>query len=211
MIRSSGSSRWLAAQPPGERGYVIVEEKRAFRNALEQVRAGSPEAVWSFIETYGPHIQRIVRRRLDQRMRSQFDSLDFVQMVWMSFFRNPGEIRSFQQPEDLVRFLAAVARRKVIDQYRRRVVASKCSVTREQSIQEVPEPRDGAEMTPSRIAIAREQWELLLRRQPARDRSIAQLRFGGATYTEISQQLGIHERTARRVIDRLTRESRERS
>jgi RNA polymerase sigma-70 factor (ECF subfamily) len=99
----------------------------------------------------------------------------------------------------------------VIDQYRRRVVASKCSVTREQSIQEVPEPRDGAEMTPSRIAIAREQWELLLRRQPARDRSIAQLRFGGATYTEISQQLGIHERTARRVIDRLTRESRERS
>jgi RNA polymerase sigma-70 factor (ECF subfamily) len=190
---------------------VIVEEKRAFRNALEQVRAGSPEAVWSFIETYGPHIQRIVRRRLDQRMRSQFDSLDFVQMVWMSFFRNPGEIRSFQQPEDLVRFLAAVARRKVIDQYRRRVVASKCSVTREQSIQEVPEPRDGAEMTPSRIAIAREQWELLLRRQPARDRSIAQLRFGGATYTEISQQLGIHERTARRVIDRLTRESRERS
>jgi DNA-binding CsgD family transcriptional regulator len=42
-----------------------------------------------------------------------------------------------------------------------------------------------------------------MRDQPERDRTILQMRIGGATFLEISQQLGIHERTARKVIARL--------
>jgi RNA polymerase sigma-70 factor (ECF subfamily) len=62
---------------------------------------------------------------------------------------------------------------------------------------------DPEQSTPSQIAIAREQWEKYLRDQPERDRTILQMRIGGATFLEISQQLGIHERTARKVIARL--------
>ena len=36
-----------------------------------------------------------------------------------------------------------------------------------------------------------------------RDRSIVQMRIQGSTFLEIAQQLGIHERTARKVISRL--------
>jgi RNA polymerase sigma-70 factor (ECF subfamily) len=177
-----------------------------FRAAMAGVRAGSPEAVWKLIADYGPHVQRVVRRRLDRRMRSKFDSLDFVQMVWASVFRNPRDLWNLQQPEDLVRYLAAVARHKVIVEYRRRIKLAKYNVTHEQSLDasEMEQRRvDPEQSTPSQIAIAREQWEKYLRDQPERDRTILQMRIGGATFLEISQQLGIHERTARKVIARL--------
>ncbi|MHB8866620.1 MAG: RNA polymerase sigma factor [Pirellulaceae bacterium] len=187
----------------------MADERAEFRAAIEGVRAGSPDAVWKLIADYGPHIQRVVRRRLDRRMRSKFDSLDFVQMVWASVFRNPQEICGLKQPEDLIRYLAVLARNKVVDEYRRRIQKdTKYNVTRELSLSQqdgTEESADTEQPTPSQIAIAREQWEKFVRQQPERDRSIIEMRIGGATFLEISQQLGIHERTARKVIDRLVR------
>ncbi len=186
----------------------MVDERAEFRAALDGVRAGSPEAVWKLISEYGPHIQRVVRRKLDRRMRSKFDSLDFVQMVWASVFRNPHEICALAGPQDLIRYLAALGRRKVIMEYRRRIQRdTKYNLTREQSLDDAavtPPPVDTEEPTPSELAIAREQWEEFFRRQPERDRSIVQMRIQGSTFLEIAQQLGIHERTARKVISRLT-------
>lgn len=184
----------------------MVDERSEFRTAMNGVRSGSPDAVWRLIETYGPHIQRVVRRRLDRRMRSKFDSLDFVQMVWASFFRNPHEICSLGSPEDLVRYLAALARHKVIEEYRRRIRTRKYNVARERSLDdsELTLARvHAAQPTPSQIAIAREKWEQLIQGRPERDRSIVQMRIRGATFLEIGRQLGIDERTARRVISRL--------
>ena len=192
-------------------GAIMVDERSEFRAAIAGVRAGSPEAVWKLIADYGPHIQRVVRRKLDRRMRSKFDSQDFVQMVWASVFRNPQGICSLEEPGDLIRYLAALGRRKVIDEYRRRIQKdTKYNVTREQSLDDselAEHPADAEQLTPSQLAIAREQWEEFLRKQPERDRSIVQMRIGGATFLEISQQLGIHERTARKVISRLTQSS----
>jgi RNA polymerase sigma factor (sigma-70 family) len=144
-------------------------------------------------------------------MRSKFDSQDFVQMVWASVFRNPHEICSLEGPSDLIRYLAALGRRKVIAEYRRRIQRNtKYNLTREQSLDDselAEHPVDKGEVTPSELAIAREQWEAFLSKQPVRDRSIVQMRIRGATFLEISQQLGINERTARKVISRLTQSS----
>lgn len=184
------------------------DAREEFRAAMAGVRAGSPEAVWKLIADYGPHVQRVVRRRLDRRMRSKFDSLDFVQMVWASVFRNPRSLWNLEQPEDLVRYLAAVARHKVIAEHRRRIKLVKYNVTQERSLEEseLAQRRvDPEQSSPSEIAIAREQWEKYFRNQPERDRTILQMRIGGATFLEISQKLGIHERTARKVIARLAK------
>ncbi len=189
----------------------MVDEKTRFRAALENVRSGSPEAVWHFISEYGPSIQRIVRRKMDRRMQSKFDSYDFVQMVWASFFRNPREIRSFRHPDDLLRYLAALARHKVIGEYRRRIRSKKYGVTQECSLDEAESSHDtpkSREMTPSHVAMAREEWERMMQRQSQRNREIIHLRFGGATYTEISRQVGINERTVRKIVQRLTQSSR---
>ena len=75
--------------------------------------------MWDFIESYGPHIKRVVRHRLNQKMRSKFDSGDFVQMVWASFFANPRQIAQFKEPNQLIKYLVIMARNKVIDESRR--------------------------------------------------------------------------------------------
>ena len=39
--------------------------------------------------------------------------------------------------------------------------------------------------------------------QTTQHQEIVRLRFGGATFEEIAKKLAIHERTARKVMDRL--------
>ena len=43
----------------------------------------------------------------------------------------------------------------------------------------------------------------MMRNQSVRNRRIVEMRMNGATYEEIGEKLGIHERTARHVIENL--------
>lgn len=189
----------------------MADEKDEFRDALEAVRRGSPEAIWDFIEEYGPHIQRIARRYLDTRMQSKFDSVDFVQMVWASFFRDPREIRSFCHPDELTRYLGRLVRNKVCDEHRRRLFTAKRDVTRERPLHASDDVADRIDVTPSQVAIAREEWERLLEGQPQPVQDIARLRLGGSTFVEIGRQLQMNERSVRRAIERLLNSYRGRS
>lgn len=179
-----------------------------FRTLLIGIRAGSEDAAWRFIERYGPHIHRVVHRLLDRRLRSQFDSVDFVQAVWASFFREPDQIRSFETAPELTGYLAAAARNKVIDEARRRLGTKKYDVKLERSFNdssvEADELRSGGP-SPDEVAIAREAWSRLVAQQPTQYREVVKLRFQGATYPEIAARLEIHERTARKIIERLLR------
>ena len=181
-----------------------------FQTLMQQVQAGSPEAATELVEAFGPHLIRVVRRHLDRKLRAKFDSVDFVQAVWGSFFANSHRLGTFDQPEQLVAFLVTLARNKVVEEFRRRLQTKKHNVNRESPL---PAGADGnADLisgrypTPSQVAIAREQWDQLLAGQPDHYQQIIQLRYQGATYREIAEQLEITERTARRVIDRLFRE-----
>ena len=62
----------------------------------------------------------MVRARLPKKLRTQFDSLDFVQAVWQSFFAvRPLDSPDFAKVEHLRGFLAGVVRNKVFEQHRR--------------------------------------------------------------------------------------------
>jgi RNA polymerase sigma-70 factor (ECF subfamily) len=177
---------------------------------MQQVRAGSQEAAWELIERYGPHIQRAVRRRLHASLRSKFDSIDFVQSVWASFFTSRNQAVQFDTPESLIAFLAALARNKVVDEFRRRVQTEKHDITRERALHEdidvSPESVPGPEATPSQVAVARERWNRLVDQQPEHYRQIIQLRFEGKTQEEIAREIGVNERTVRKILERLNLE-----
>jgi RNA polymerase sigma factor (sigma-70 family) len=182
----------------------IVDQK--FGELIAQIREGSEDAAWQLIEHYGPHIHRVVRRTLDRRLRRKFDSVDFVQAVWASFFREPAQIRSFQTPKQIVGFLAAAARYKVVDEMRRRLGTEKYDVARELPWDDSTvdsDPKVPVGPSPEDIAIAREVWDRLISGQTTLHQEIVRLRFGGATFEEIAKKLDIHERTARKVMDRL--------
>jgi len=183
----------------------MSSEDSPFEAAVKELCTGSEEAVWDFIQNYGPHIQRVVRRRLHHKLRSKFDSVDFVQMVWVSFFATPDRLSQFDKPEDVIRYLVVMAKNKVVEESRRRFEYEKCNVGRERPLEqpEIVETSERRGDTPSQIAIARERWQSLIEGEPERNRQILQMRMNGATFVEISESLGIHERTARQVMQKL--------
>jgi RNA polymerase sigma-70 factor (ECF subfamily) len=177
---------------------------------VERVQTGDEAAVRELIENYGPHIIRVVRRRLNKRLRSKFDSDDFVQAVWASFLVHLRDLSRFDGPEALAAFLADLARNKVVDEVRRRLVSEKRNVGREQSLDDSVFEQHGELQSPlptaSQVAIAQETWDRLVQGQPSHYGKMVDLRRAGDKHKEIAAKLGFNEKTIRRVIARLTPE-----
>src|SRR5262245_47740650 len=98
---------------------AMTDETRRFQSLLNQLQQGSHEAARELAEIYGPHILRCVRLRLPRRLRSRYDSLDFLQLVWKSVFTEPDRLAKLRDADQFVKFLAAIARNKVANVDRR--------------------------------------------------------------------------------------------
>jgi RNA polymerase sigma factor (sigma-70 family) len=174
-------------------------ELRAF---LARIRAGDEEAARELLSRYEPQVRLEVRRQLPRILRAQFDSLDFVQSVWGSFFRRMrGASPELEDPRNLMLFLARAAKNKLIDEYRR-AISQKQDKRLEESLWDGDRPRDlvTAEDGPTEIAEAREAMERLRDMVPEDRQSILGLKTEGFSNHEIGQRLGLSERTVRRVI-----------
>lgn len=184
-------------------------ETQSFRKLIEEVRAGSPEAFRQVIDQYGRHVFRAVRRRLDPRMRSKFDSDDFAQAVWVSLFDKRQQLNSFAEPEELIKYLAGLASNKVVDERRRRLQLQEHNVTCERQIDD-PEYQSqitakSSPPTPSAFAMANEQMEVLCRDERETYLQVVELRRKGATFAEIAFRTGVPEKTIQRLLKRLSR------
>jgi RNA polymerase sigma-70 factor (ECF subfamily) len=175
-----------------------------FRRLLQQAAGRSPEAIQQLVECYTPHILRAVRRRLHRAIRSKFDSIDFTQAVWASFFTGIDQGIQFQRPEELVGYLATMARHKVIEELRRHLETDKYDVHRERSLDdptssEVEHVADPGP-SPSEVMACHEMWQGLTEGAPAHYRRVLELRRAGHTYEQIAEQVGIHKKTVCRII-----------
>jgi RNA polymerase sigma factor (sigma-70 family) len=178
-----------------------------FDDLMQQVREGSETATRELVVNYGSHLLRVVRRKLHRALRSKFDSQDFVQAVWASFFAVQPERMALNGPKDLVALLEGMARNKVVDAVRQRLQTQKYSVKRERSLDQSlifqPDALVAEQPGPEAVAIAREEWQHLLESAPARSRRILELFHDGQDREEIARDLGLNERTIRRVVRKL--------
>ena len=78
-----------------------ADDPTNFHDLMRRVRDGSEDAAWEFNRRYGGYIRRAVRRVLNPKLRSKFDSIDFVQLVWLSFFRMRDNADRFEKPQHL--------------------------------------------------------------------------------------------------------------
>jgi RNA polymerase sigma factor (sigma-70 family) len=181
----------------------MIEKDVDFASLMEQVQAGCPDAARKLHEVYGEHILKAVRRRLHAKLRSKYDSLDFVQDVWASFFTAIPQKHKFSEPKDLIAFLSRMAANKVAMAVRQRLVRQKYNVNRERSLDTPTGPEILAiQATPSEIVMGREEWDLMLQRQPLVHRRILILVREGKSPSRIAAELGISEKTVQRVIRR---------
>ncbi len=175
-----------------------------FQSLLRQAGEGSDEATRKLIDCYTPHILRAVRKKLNKAMRAKFDSTDFTQAVWASFFTGTEQRARFQRPEDLVGYLAAIAHNKVIDELRRHLQAEKYNVNRERSLNDsrlhLPKSIADRGPSPSQVAAGKELWDNLTEGLPERYCQALEMRRAGHSYEQIAQQIGLNERSVRRII-----------
>jgi RNA polymerase sigma-70 factor (ECF subfamily) len=175
---------------------------------LRRIQAGDEAAARELLRRFEAEVRLVVRRQLPRLLRSRFDSLDFLQSVWGSFFRRmrtaPTE---FEDSRHLVAFLARAAKNKVIDEYRR-AASRKQDMHREEPLwgdglrpRDVPDPAD----SPSEVAQAHEVLVRLRELMPRDRQAILEMKAEGLSSKDIGDRLGISERTVQRVLEELRR------
>jgi RNA polymerase sigma-70 factor (ECF subfamily) len=177
---------------------------------LARIQAGDEAAARELLARYESEVRLVVRRQLPRLLRSRFDSLDFMQSVWGSFFRRvrgAGGPAEFEDSRHLVAFLARAAKNKVIDEYRR-AASQKNDMHREEPLwgeegrpKDVPGPVD----TPSQVAQAHEVFGRLRELMPEDRRQVLEMKAAGLSSRDIGERLGISERTVQRVLEELRR------
>jgi RNA polymerase sigma factor (sigma-70 family) len=175
---------------------------------LKRIQSGDEGAARELLERYEAEVRLVVRRQLPRLLRSRFDSLDFLQSVWGSFFRRMRSAPTeFEDSRHLVAFLARAAKNKVIDEYRRSA-SRKHDMHREEPLwvdghrpKDLPDPID----SPSEIAQAHEVFGRLRSLVPEEKRSILEMKAQGLSSKDIGERLGISERTVQRVLEDLRR------
>jgi len=182
----------------------MPDDQQGLKLLMARIRDGDQDAVRELLDTYGAFLLHVIRRRLNALLRTQFDSADFVQAVWASFFAGRLADRDFASPEDLINFLAGLARHKVCDAARQRLKTDKRNLYRAHSLDGSAAALAGREPsrqpTPSQVAMAEEQWDRLLDGQPEHHRRILQLLREGHTQQEVAAELRLNEKTIRRVV-----------
>jgi RNA polymerase sigma factor (sigma-70 family) len=174
-----------------------------FERLMERFRTGDPGAGKEIFERYGKAIQRVVHYRLDRRLRSQFDSLDFAQDAWASFFRIAAKEHTFQTPEELLAFLTRLVRHKMIDAYRKRCQHSKENKGKFRCSHNYVDEQPARQPTPSHVAILSEEWDRLLKDKPPQMQRALEMLRDGYSQREIAEYLGIHVKRIQRLLKKL--------
>jgi RNA polymerase sigma factor (sigma-70 family) len=179
-----------------------------FIDLVRRARSGEPEAIHDFLERFEREVRVMVRAQLPRKLRPRFDSGDFVQAVWQSFFTDPtSAAREFENIAHLRGFLDAVVRNKVQEQHRRLTRTAKHNLAREERLyinrgsREVLREVASPDPSPSETMQARDRLEQLVAGFGPLEIEVLTLRRQGLTQVEIAERTGINERSVRRIIE----------
>ncbi len=188
----------------------------AFAEFIRRIRAGDDQAARELVERYEPVIRREVRVRLrDPRLNTRFDWTDVCQSVMASFFvRAAAGQFDLGQPDELLRLLVVMTRRKVAKRTRQHRAERRDYRRSESRDPEYLEGRSAAAPSPSRLVAGRELLDEFLRRLSDEERQLADLRTQGYEWAEIAGRLGgtpgARSKQLARALDRVEQQLEER-
>lgn len=177
-----------------------------FERLLDGCRRQEPGAFAALVERYLPLVRAVVRRQLSARLRTRFDSHDFTQNVWASFFQVTLDRLQVPTEDDLVAYLARLAECKVAEEGRDQQ-ALKRDIRRERSLADAPE-LSGSGNTPSQEVLARDRWEALTAGLSEREREMLCMIRDGHTHEAVAARFDLTTKTVQRLVERLRRRPR---
>lgn len=172
-----------------------------FGRLLDACRKGDPAATAELVKRYLPYVRAAVRRRLATSLRVRFDSHDFAQDVWLSFFRTALDRRELGTEAALIAYLSQMARLKVAEEYRHQTT-QKVGLTRDTPL-DPTRPPTGRDPTPSAAAAAGDEWDRLTGGLPDQERAMLRMLRDGHTHAETAAAFGLSEKTIQRLVHRL--------
>jgi RNA polymerase sigma-70 factor (ECF subfamily) len=188
-----------------------MSEEQNFRELLRRVRSGDEGAAAELVRRYEPTIRRIARVRLaDSRLQRVFDSMDICQSVLGSFFvRVALGQYDLETPEQLLKLLVSMTRKKVIDHVRS-ARAERRDYRREREESPAGQKALARDPTPSQQIATKELLTEFRRRMSEDERQLADLRATGRAWEEIAVERGQSAEALRkqlsRAVDRISRE-----
>jgi RNA polymerase sigma factor (sigma-70 family) len=172
---------------------------------LDRVFSGDEHAAIELLEQFGPAVRCAVRRVLNDKLRSRYDSLDFVQDVWLAFLAS-GPHEGADDAKSLLALLKVLARNKVLEKSRQCFHSERHNIHAEFSLEEpwvVPDDYlDAGEPTPSEIVTGEEEMEQYLQSLPPIYRAVIQLLWEGCSVAQVAERLELDRRTVYRIIAR---------
>ena len=185
-------------------------EEAGLPELFTRARSGDQVAARELVGLYEDDVLKAVRARLPRVLRSQFDSLDFVQAVWTSVLstKDEAELPRFENPQHVIAYLSGMARNKVYAEHRKRSRTAKYDIKREEPLyvrrgdREVPRDVPGRGPTPSEEGQAGDRLAQILDGRDAQSALVIELRREGLTYDEIAERLEIAASSARKIINR---------
>jgi RNA polymerase sigma factor (sigma-70 family) len=189
-------------------GGEAMPDNEEFNSLLKRAKAGDESAIRDFLSRFEQEVQTMVRARLPRKLRTRFDSTDFVQSVWQSFFVDSGkDAPEFETVEHFRGFLFGMVRNKVHEQHRRLTKTAKYDLAREEQLyvrrgdREVLREVKSPEPTPSQNFQADDRMAQLTAGRSPREVEVLTLRRQGLTFVEIAERTGLSERKVRRLIE----------
>jgi RNA polymerase sigma-70 factor (ECF subfamily) len=180
----------------------VDETEDRFPDVVRGLREGDPEVLARFFARYGPAIERVAARRLSPGLRRRIGPESIAQSVCRTFLRR-AQGGEFEIPDadSLWGLLSAIALTKVQEQVRfhRR---EKRAVDREVLLDEGATERTPGP-THEEEALFADEFEHLVAGMSEEERRIVDLRLMDRTQVEIAEELGVSERTVRRIMTRL--------
>jgi RNA polymerase sigma-70 factor (ECF subfamily) len=172
----------------------------SFAAFLERLRSGDERAAEELVRQFEPVIRREVRMHLhDPGLYRVLDSMDVCQSVMASFFvRAAAGQYDLNQPKDLLALLVRMARNKVASQARKARCRPAAGIADDLLLGEVAGPGAG----PAQVAAGRDLLRQVLKRLPAAERRLAELRAQGRTWPEISTEVGTSPEACRKQLSR---------
>jgi RNA polymerase sigma-70 factor (ECF subfamily) len=195
----------MSSPPEAE---AVMDRETDISNLIARARSGDEAAVRDFLTQFEGEVRLMVRGRLPKKLRTQFDSMDFVQAVWQSFFsRLRKDPSGFENVQHLRGFLTGIVRNKVYAEHRRLTRTEKHAIAREQRLylrrgsREIALELVSPEPSPSQAIQASERLAQLVAGCGPREVQVITLRHQGMTFAETAGRTGINERSVRRIID----------
>jgi RNA polymerase sigma-70 factor (ECF subfamily) len=179
---------------------------------LQRIRAGDAQAANELVREYEPAIRRIIRARLtDARLRRTFDSMDICQSVMANFFvRTAAGQFDLQEPEQLLKLLATMAKNKLLNLARDQQAARRDQRRIQDGNSAALMAAPSGEHTPSQIVSGAELLAAVLVHLSDEERFLAEQRAQGRDWAEIAAELNSSPEALRkklaRAMDRVTKQ-----